>query len=102
VEVEVGIVVAVEVGGMGVCVEVSEGAGGVTVSIGGVDPGESKQPTSSGNSHEHITRSLDKKYLLEFIVLGMDISLRRLYRAPPSLNQYLSQLHMDLGEVWCA
>ena len=70
-DVDVGITVAVSVGGMGVCVAVGEGVTGVTVSGSAVDTDELKQPMRDSDSSNHIKMSLEKGYPLRCIIFIM-------------------------------
>jgi hypothetical protein len=67
----VGIAVAVEVGGTGVCVAVSEGVGGIKVSVGETNMEMPRQPISNGNANEQIMKNLDRKCPMGGMVLFM-------------------------------
>jgi len=68
VDVDVGIAVAVDVGGISVWVAVSEGVTGIKVSGSAVDTDESKQPTRDSNNKSHIKRNLDTGRPLRYII----------------------------------
>ena len=80
-DVDVGIAVAVSVGGMGVCVAVGEGVTGVKVSGSAVDTDELKQPTRDSDSSNHIKMSLEKICPLRFVIFIM-VTRKDLFNVP--------------------
>ena len=70
-DVDVGIAVAVDVGGISVWAAVSEGVTGIKVSGSAVDMDESKQPTRDSNSH--IKRNLDTGRPMRIIIFVMEM-----------------------------
>jgi len=82
VDVDVGIVVAVSVGGRGVCVAVNEGVTGVNVTGIAVNPDGARQPTRKKNSNNHRKKSLDDGCII-VIMRRMGDLLGKDYNAPP-------------------